>query len=155
MIEESGKTVQSFIEHLFRFYRNYDLLNWNGGYISIRKTRVAIIRMDLLNELCGALPDPYGIGRKIGESARIAFSVMRNDDSTKPSGRRRFFEDLTNLAGWGRFSEVPPNRIVVESPGPRNSEFLRGYIEGAVSTTLRVIQAQDDQIIFEIVKVDN
>jgi len=150
LIEKSGKTTQKFFEDLIDLYERHQMYLWRDGHIYHNHARVIFARTDFLNEMCDALPDPYNIGRRLGESTRITYLTVRNMDTRKPADRARLFQLNTEIVGLGIISEPSPGRIIIESPALRNEPFLRGYFEGTLSAKVHTLQATSDRVVFQI-----
>jgi len=150
LIRKSGKTKQKFFEDLLALYERHQMYLWRDGHIYHNHSRVVFARTDFLNEMCDALPDPYSIGRKVGESTRITYLTVRNMDTRKPGDRARLFQMDTEIVGLGIICEPSTGTIIIQSPALKNEPFLRGYFEGTLSVRLRTLQATSDRVVFQI-----
>ena len=152
LISKSEKTTQKFFEDLLHMYEAHDMQLWKGGHLYHGHTRIVATRADFLNEIINALPDPYSVGKKVGESTRITYLSVRDLDMKKPADRARAFKRVTEIVGMGVVSEPSPGRIVIESPAIQNEAFMRGYYEGSMSARLRTLQVTADRIVFQAEK---
>ena len=143
--------MQKFFENLLNFYITYDVESWKEGRILRRQARYVLMRADASETICRALPDPHGIAKEMGESARLSLLSIWDIDSRKARNRRKVLRRMTRL-GWGIFTTQRPNKIVVESPAIGDESFLRGYVGGMLCLQLKNLQATRDRMIFEIEK---
>jgi len=150
IINNSGKTVQKFFEDLIDSYSKHDMLSWKDGQFFFRRARIVMTRSDFLGDLCDALPEPYGTGKKLGEKTRHTYAAVWNLDVDKPDSRKSYYNSIARNFGWGIITEQPPNKIFIEAPCIRNEPFYRGLLEGILSLELRTIHQASDRIIFEI-----
>ena len=133
-------------------YEAHDMQLWKEGHLYHGHTRIVATRADFLNEIVNSLPDPYSVGKKVGESTRITYLSVRNLDTRKLADRARAFKRVTEIVGLGIVSEPSPGRIVVESPAIQNEAFLSGYYEAFMSARLRTLHATADRIVFQAEK---
>jgi len=151
VIEKSGKSIQQFYSDLTDMFASHDMDKWRRGHLYHREARMVFMRADNMNQLLQLLPNSYDAGKRLGEKTREINLVMWDREGIEPTDRDVMLSFMSNVSGWGVFTHLKPDRIVLESPALRDEAFVRGFLEGAMAKKLRTVHVDHDRMVFQVV----
>jgi hypothetical protein len=151
VIEKSGKSIQQFYSDLTDLYASHDMDKWRRGHLYHREARMVFMRVDNMNQLLQLLPNSYEAGRKLGEKTREINLVMWDQEGVEPTHRDVLLRFMSDVSGWGVFTQLKPDKIVLESPALKDEAFVRGFLEGAMTNKLRTVYVDPDRLVFQLV----
>lgn len=122
----------------------------NGWSLVYDKTRICFIREGTLNKLIANLARaPYEVGKEAG--ADVAKQLQQ--DAFNPHVRKQWpkaLREFTANARWGKVSLMSSDTIEIQGSAVDNTEFLRGYLEGYLGTSLQLVERRGKDMYFRI-----
>lgn len=154
LYRSSGNTDVALTELVQRF-KTFNLERWNEGVFPGPDGRVVVLRAETFNMIVDGLGErAYSVGVMCGRNAARRISLAsRKIAMTKPkllSLEKRIYE-FNVRSGWGILSSEK-GAVELRTPVLKNLEFMRGYVEGLLSLNLRPVMADEEKVVFRVVR---
>jgi hypothetical protein len=126
----------------------FEMHKWNGPVILLHGVRQGIISSGSLRELLRgkAENELYETGRRMGKTLRDAALVSKGLDITLQENHKVALQMLEE-SGWGIF-KISDTQIVITEPF-LPSPLIHGYLETALSLTLKRVETSEDVSVFQ------
>jgi Arc/MetJ-type ribon-helix-helix transcriptional regulator len=142
----AARNRREIIIRALEIYYKYEVYRWREPLIFMSGFRHAMLSKGSLSGLIADMSEEelYSAGKRMGKSLRD-FAHQRAVDITLEKNRTKALEILEN-AGWGKFA-INGKRVTVNEPF-FPATLIQGYLESALSLTLKKIDTTEDVVIF-------
>ena len=142
--------IKPLISKMLDVYRSMMIYDWHfPGEYYCGISRIAFVNVELINILIQHISEEKwrGIGRKMGEAARISMEATLGIKTTNREKWQEVFKRL-RVQGFGDFY-LKDKYILVKAPFISHSEIWAGFLEGLLDIELD-IKTSTSPFVFEI-----
>jgi len=143
----TARNRRDIIVRALEVYLKYEAYGWREPLIFISGFRHAMMSKGSLTALVAEMSESelYSAGKRMGKSLQD-FAHQRGIDVSVEKNREKALKVLED-AGWGRFV-LGSDMITVNEPF-FPAELIQGYLETAMSLSLKKINTTEDVFIFK------
>lgn len=147
----------SGLTELVNRFKVFNLERWSEleGIFPGPDGRVAVLRAETFDRIVNGLGDR---SRSVGTACgRTTLKLISAGKRKKEAGSPRFLSlekrvrEFNIRSGWG-IVVVRGGAVEFRNPVLTNSEFIRGYLEGLLSSNLRLVASSEAKLVFRVVR---
>lgn len=143
------------LHELIRRFKVFNLERWSEGIFPGPDGRVAVLRSETFNIIIDALGErAHSVGTACGRSTLKKLTLSSSKDkSTRPRWLtlEKRAREFNARSGWGIINLLG-GAVELRNPILRNTEFIRGYLEGLLSLNLKVVASSDERVLLRVVR---